>query len=388
MFFSGGLTKRRWCHRMSYYLNPMKTNTKIIIIAIALSVLFIILQLMILTTAHAGILGCSEYTTKRCISNISYWYDSCGNIQAVNQNCNLTNQACFNGSCINKVDTNSTDYSLSTTSLPTSYIQNYRTNCYSNNIYWYDSKGSIQGIYQNCQTNNSCAIGSCQDSACKIQLRCDGSTCAVNSADYITYCQNNERGQTVTATSSMGQATSDMNQNKNLAVSLFVKKQSTDWAKSVDVKNNDAIAFLIIIKNISGAPVKATILADITSSLAYTGNLNIDGVVSTGSIVAGIDLGALPANASKAISFNATAQSQTVQSIQVVARTTSNGSTSSDVATVTIDSGVAVGATTAAVSSSGSPFFEFIKKWYLWIIIIVVLVALFFIIFRRLSRNP
>lgn len=46
--------------------------------------------------------NCTMRATKQCISNIVYWYDSCGALQEVAQNCNLTNQLCQQAQCVNK----------------------------------------------------------------------------------------------------------------------------------------------------------------------------------------------------------------------------------------------------------------------------------------------
>src|SRR3989338_2825016 len=341
------------------------------------------------TETGAAAPACYQYASKSCISNVAYWYDSCSNIQAVSQNCNLTNQACQNGACVNKAGVNyntttTTNTNTDTTyNQTTSYIKNYRTNCSDNNIYWYDSAGARQGVYQNCQDANTCTIDSCQDNSCKSQLKCDGSTCAVNSADYITFCQNNVQGQSTTTTSGVGQADGTI-QTKNLVISFVGKKQAEDtsWTKSIDVANNDTVEFLMVVKNISANPLNAMVSADLTNNIAYTGNLTIDAAAAAGSVVSGIDLGSLAANTSKAIYFTGTIQSQNSQAVQVIASTSSQNMSDSDFFTVNITGGTA----TAAVSDS--PFIEFIKAWYLWIIIIGVLIALFVIIFRRLSTNP
>lgn len=64
-------------------------------------VLGIIIILTLAAPAHAGV-QCTSYATKKCISNISYWHDSCGVLQTIAQNCNFTNQICQNGQCVNK----------------------------------------------------------------------------------------------------------------------------------------------------------------------------------------------------------------------------------------------------------------------------------------------
>lgn len=378
----------------------MNTNNKIIILVGIVSVVFLAVGLVTPASTQAA----AGYNYKQCISNISYWYDGLGNIQSVAQNCNLTNQICSGGACINKAVTNYTSGTTTgstTTYQGTGYIQNYRTFCYQNNVQWYDSKGARQGIYQNCQDNNSCTTDTCADNACKSRLVCDGSTCATGSADYATYCASNVQGQipVVTNTTTNNTTnnttvvnTTNQNQNKMLVVSLFGKKQASDmeWNKNIDVANNDSVEFLLTIKNTGTTATAATASADLTNNIAYTGNLKIDGVASAGNVVSGIDLGQLAPNTSRAIYFTGAIQSQTAQMIQVIGKVTSNNTTAdSDPINVNITSTAAVaGSTTAAVSGNSSPFLDFVKKWYLWIIIVIVLIALFVIIFRRLSTNP
>lgn len=369
----------------------MKTILKLSFGTMLLCASLLVFQSMVIQNAKAAATTCYQNASKSCISNIAYWYDSCDNIQSVAQNCNTTNQACQNGACVNKAGVN---YSTNTTTTNTTntnttynqtvgYIQNYRTNCSNNNIYWYDSRGAKQGVYQNCQDVNTCTLDSCLDNACKTQLKCDGSTCALNSADYIAYCQNNVQGQSITAMSGVGQVDGTI-QNKSIVISIFGKKQAdgTSWTKNFDATNNDEIEFLMVVKNISANTLNATASADLTNNFVYTGNLVIDGTAAAGSVVSGIDLGSLAANTSKVMQFTGTIQSQNSQAVQVIASTNSNGMFDSDFFTVNITAS----ANTAAVSDS--PFVEFIKNWYLWIIIIVVLIALFVIIFRRLSSNP
>lgn len=379
----------------------MTINKKIVTLAGLASMVFLALQLLAPVNAYAGT-ACVSYATNKCVSNISYWYDSCGNIQSVKQNCNLSNQACSGGMCVNQTTTPAPTPTPATTG--GSYIQNYRTYCYNGNVQWYDSRGAVQSVYQTCQDTNSCTIDSCADNACKTQLRCDGSTCAVNSADYMTHCANNLQGSTTTnntttnntttnnttTVNQSGQVAGITTQNRNFAISLLGKKQSaeTQWAKAVDASNAEVIEFLMVVKNISGAPMQSVIvMADLTQSIAYTGNLKIDGLASAGSVTQGIDLGAFPAEATKSIYFTATVQTANTQMIQVVARATANGASDSDMFTVNAGS-TAVASVSDSSNSTSSPFLDFIKKWYLWIIIVIVLIAIFVIIFRRLSTNP
>jgi uncharacterized repeat protein (TIGR01451 family) len=46
--------------------------------------------------------SCTPRTAKQCVSNIAYWYNSCGALEDIYQNCNTTGQICQNGQCVNK----------------------------------------------------------------------------------------------------------------------------------------------------------------------------------------------------------------------------------------------------------------------------------------------
>ncbi len=336
--------------------------------AVILSLL--VVQFISPSLVSAGTSNCSQYAYKQCVSNISYWYDSCGNIQEVAQNCNSTKQICSNSQCVNGPDYN----------VPQTYIQNYRTACYNSNIYWYNSNGGVQGIYQNCTDNNSCTVDICGDNKCSNTIKCDGSTCAINSTDYLTYCAKQAETNTQ-ITSSNFQSPSG-----SLIISVFGKKESDtmQWSKFIDAANNDKLNFVIAIKNISNSPVdNASVSVDLTGTINYTGNLKIDNISSAGNVASGINLGTLAPNTSRAVSFTGTVQSSTVQAIRVSVKIASDNMADADFLTINIP--VTSSSLTAAVSVN--PFVDFVKKWYLWAIIIIVLIILFVIIFRRLSTN-
>jgi len=53
----------------------------------------------VLNTTNGGGVNCISNYQKKCYSNYIYWYDSCGNQQSLYQACS-SNQTCSNGSCI------------------------------------------------------------------------------------------------------------------------------------------------------------------------------------------------------------------------------------------------------------------------------------------------
>ncbi len=43
---------------------------------------------------------CVPHASTKCVSNISYWYNSCNVLEAVNKNCGAAGQVCQNGQCV------------------------------------------------------------------------------------------------------------------------------------------------------------------------------------------------------------------------------------------------------------------------------------------------
>lgn len=302
---------------------------------------------------------CAPFATKKCISNISYWHDSCGALQDIYQNCNITGQICSNGQCIAKPQP-----------APTS-IKHHSTKCYNNDIYWYSSDGTLQDIYQKCQDDNSCTIDACQENACKNTLSCDGSTCATSSQDYSNYCKVSIQDGS--------------NQNQALSITLLAKKQSdTDqWSKEIQANSNDSIDFLITFKNNSAASLNTvSIKTDLSSNLAFTGNLKIDNTSSGGNIANGIPLGTITPGMTKILSFSASIQPQnTTENATVMSTAYSGNSSNSDSLTI------AIATQETQKDEAGNTFIDFLKKWYIWFFIIIILIVLFIIIFRRLSTD-
>jgi hypothetical protein len=332
--------------------------------------------------------NCTQNASKQCISNIVYWYDSCGAVQSIYQNCNTTNQVCQNGACV-----------AGTTDTNTNTTQHSTTKCYNNNVYWYDSNGLLQDLYKNCNDNNSCTTDSCANSACSNVQKCDGSTCAQGSADYIKYCATT----TTTTTSTTGK-----NQNPGVVMLLFAKKDSEklQWEKSVDANNNDTIDFVLAIKNTSVTPVD-NVVVKITNAtdVIFAPNVTIDNFTMQGDIVSGITLGTIAPNTAKSLSFTGTVQEQSQtqqtapQNQMVQASVLVNSSTNvSDSDFVVINTQQPQANTTpitqttdtvatTKTASTGSPIVDFIKQWYLLAVVVIVIIGLFIIIFKRLSSQ-
>ena len=331
---------------------------------------------------------CTPNATKQCVSNISYWYDSCGALQSIYQNCNTTGQICQSGQCVNN---------------PSTTVNHASKRCYNNDVFWYNSQGILQDLAQSCNDKNSCTTDSCAANACTNTLKCDGSTCAKTSTDYAKYCAGT---QTQT-----GQA-----EALGLAISLFGAKPSDAPAlkKSIDAKTGDIINFLLVIKNTSTLPVDGVLVkADFPDGISYTDNVKIDNLASSENITTGITLGTITPKTSKTISFTGKAQSQTSLSgqasqnpVQVIATIgTQTATYDSDYVSVNIPSQSSTAATATSTitdnntsnpsettvpdkAGAGSALLDsLLKNWWIILIVVAILVVVFIIIFRRLSSN-
>ena len=335
-------------------------------------------------TANAA--NCTPNASKQCISNIVYWYDSCGAVQSVAQNCNTTGQVCQNAQCVNSSVTTQTG------------TNHFTKSCYQGNLYWYSSQGTLQEMVQNCQDTNSCTADNCTSSTCLNQLKCDGSTCAVGSPDYTTYCQAGQTGNTNTTTTTTTTGTNTQNlipntQTAGLAISLFVAKEAKNpvWQKTLNIASNDKLMFLEVIKNTSTSAIdNVSIATDITGNLAYTGNLQIDGITSAGNLAAGIPLGTIPAKTSKMIIFTATSSATFTQAIFQATGNISTNSIIQDSDYAVLNSATATAAGTLASTTTATStglWAGIMRNWWIWLIILIILVVVFIIIFRKLSSN-
>ena len=158
--------------------------------------------------------------------------------------------------------------------------------------------------------------------------------------------------------------------------------------KTLTVAGNDAIEFMVAVKNSSNNPLN-NVTAQITlpTNVVYTGNLTIDGAASAGNIGSGISLGTINAHTSKIIIFTGNVQAATAdQTLPVTATVNSSAGSDSDSVSLSLKGSETTSSETAAVSNSAfTGIFNFFKTWYLWIIVIIVMIILFVIIFRRLS---
>ncbi len=70
------------------------------------------------------------------------------------------------------------------------YVKNAKKACYGNSVYWFDSNNVRQGQYQNCSDNNECTQDKCQNGQCVNEVKCDGTTCKIDSDAYCKTCNH------------------------------------------------------------------------------------------------------------------------------------------------------------------------------------------------------
>ncbi len=340
--------------------------------------------------------NCTYHAYKLCTGNYSYWYDSCGNQQDLYTSCG-GGQTCQYGQCAN--------YIINPVLPPVqpinnTYITYYRTACSGNSVHWFSSTGADTGTYRNCSDSNSCTIDSCSGSKCSNILKCDGSTCATGSADYNSYCATSTQARcgnglcesTLGETNSSCPADCKINTNTNpngLAVSFFTKQDpaSAQWQKTAQVGPNGQIYFMVTVTNNSATQAdNVMISANIPSEITSLGNLQIAGIPVSGDIVSGINVGSIAPYNTKPVTFEGKTQNFTSTSVkQAMATSNSSGNLQSDSVSINLNPNQATASVSSATQTSG--FWEFLKRWYLWILVALVLISLFFIVFRRLSSE-
>lgn len=271
------------------------------------------------------------------------------------------------------------------------YVKNYRTYCYSNNIYWFDSMDNAQDIYQNCSDDNQCTIDTCGDNKCKNILKCDGSTCSVDSPDYLKSCGIPLVGGQMAASPSPSQTSNEIQvplKNEDLIVSILGKKESDggDFQESVNVASGDKLSFSAEIENKSDSSAKDILLKiDFGEGITYDGGLEIDGIESAGDLISGLNLGTLPSKIKKKITFSVSVKSDFAQKeLKVIANVNSGEIQKSDFLAI-LTTGEFSQKSNFIASLSAAPAVNFIKERWFWFIGGAILLFLFFVIFKKLS---
>ena len=313
---------------------------------------------------------CNSHAYRDCYGGSVYWYNSCGQVENLYQNC-YSNTFCQYGQCVYQ------QY-IPPAPNPNPYNPYATTACYGNNVYWYDSLGVASGLYKSCADANSCTQDSCYSGKCSNVLKCDGSACAAGSADYNSYCQQ-EKPAPAPAPAPEPAA-------EGLSVSFFSKQDlsSIQWQKTGQVGQNSQVYFLVSVANNSKNPIDNVIVsASIPSEVGLLGNIQVDNMPATGDIVAGISIGSLAPMSAKVVNFEGKTQEFSGESAKEAKATVSAGQ-------VKLADGLSlsfVPGQVAGIATSSNGLWDFVRRWYVWILAGAVLIFLFFVVFRRLSSN-
>ena len=365
--------------------------------------LFSFISWAIFSAGFFVLASCNSHAYKDCLDDKIYWYDSCSDRQGLYRDCSDDGLACQYGRCVSygEISNNNNEYGLGF------LIPHAQKGCFNNSIYWYDSNGFINDLYQNCFDSNGCTIDSCLDAVCFNVLKCDGSACKSGSADYKKYCAIEEPQEPENYECGDGECDSAVGETKSncpddckevqiadvsqiLSTSFFVKKDysSQQWDKSVQLEQNATVYFMLVVANGSNFQAdNVTASVNIPSEISYLGNLEIDGVAISGDIVSGIEIGSVQPMAKKTITFEGKTQIFEINDQQKATASISSGQISqSDSISIIFDNSIS---NTAGITSNTASegIMGFLERWGLWIIAGAILVGLFMVIFKRLSGN-
>jgi|SRR3989338_388289 len=267
--------------------------------------------------------ACYPQSTKQCISNIVYWYNSCGSVESVYQNCNITNQICEDARCVNKEASLPPPNPTPVTPTPTP----------------------------------------------------------------------------TTPTQNQGQG--------GVSITMFASRDGSvlQWGKNVNSTGGNTFTVMLAVKNTSNLAMNNVVVKASMANLTYAGGLIIDTVSSQGDLVSGVTLGTLFPKSSKILFFTVTVPQDASPAVVQLSATSNVGTLVQDTDYITVTvaaptvavpetTGMVTGDTnptttiTTPAAATGNSFLDNLKKnLYIWIIIAIILVAIFIIIFRKLSSD-
>ena len=232
-------------------------------------------------------------SNNQCIGNWGDWMNLSG--WTIAASCSGS-QTCVQGL--------STCQSTSSCPVVPTYIKHFKKLCYENSLFWFDSNNSRNDMSQDCVDGNDCTIDSCQGSNCVNELKCDGSTCAVESEDYCEKC--NRCGDGVCGCGETIESCSDDCEEMNgLPLTIFIKKNNESvWLKDLSFSGGEEVYFLAVASNNDKDEVQDVVVKiDIPDEVVNITDLKIDNNSYSGNIRDGINIGTLAFKEAKTISF-------------------------------------------------------------------------------------
>ncbi len=329
--------------------------------------------------------NCTYHAYKLCQGNNIYWYSGCNQQQDLYQTC-YNNQTCQYISGLGATCSNYIVNPVLPQIQPNNYNPYYRTACLGNSISWYDSLGVASGLYKNCDDNNSCTQDTCSINKC---VNTPIPNCPTTPVIPVNNCGNNLCEPNLGETNITCSSDCKINPVVSLSTSFFVKQDlnSPQWQKSIQSVSNSNIYFMVSLLNNSSIQIDdASVSVNLPNEITHLGNLKLNETAVSGDIISGINIGSVAPATTKTITFEGKIQAISEASTKQ-ATTTSNvlGLIGSDSISINFVQGQSTGAVSDVVASYG--FWEFLKRWYLWILGILVLIFLFVIVFKRFSSD-
>jgi len=159
--------------------------------------------------------------------------------------------------------------------------------------------------------------------------------------------------------------------------------RNTSWQESITVSPGERIAFSVRVGSVGNQNANnVNLITTLPNRVASLGNIIIDGVLVSGNLESGLNIGNLQPGESKTITFEAVISSEDqfgIGSTNLIVNTsaTSNNITRNDNVGVFVGKGIVAGAATAvATGITNNKFIDFILLPFL-------LTALLFILFRK-----
>ncbi len=266
-------------------------------------------------------------------------------------------------------------------SQPSSYAKYYSKHCFDSDLYWFDSNGLRQDKYKDCSDDNECTIDSCETGKCVNELKCEGTTCKIDSGNYCKSCEHCGDG-VCNCQETAGSCSQDCKAGC-FTVSILGKRQNEplQWLKNLDIKPGEKVDFLLVVANGGeGSLNDVVVKTELPEEIVYEGDLKVDGGANSGDIKAGVNIGSLPEGGVRIISFVGEAKSVNIKAgeKEIVGIANAGNLSDSDSVKITFQKSTAV----AGVGLAAIKFF--VQKWYFWVLAVLLAIFLFFTIFRRL----
>lgn len=235
------------------------------------------------------------------------------------------NQTCSNGACVNNqtgnitcssnADCGANGYTGSNFCSGNSVYQNYRTYTCNNagTTSSYCSNSTNQQLQTTCASNQTCNNGNCNNviSQCTTHsyFRCDG-----NGVYWYNSCGAREELYQACTGNQICPAGSNVcvNQNINLGnllVNVQVRNLSSGnlaWSTSVPATPADIVQYYVTVQTSNNSIANNIIVKDVLpANLYFYNNVMVDGVANSGNITTGINIGSLSYGQTRTITYQA-----------------------------------------------------------------------------------